>query len=62
MSSQTFRAQVAVGSWSGTPLMPDLKIPTEIIKGILDKKCKDKGKGKEKEKATPIVIDSDDSD
>jgi hypothetical protein len=58
MSSQMFRAQIAVGSWSGTPLMPDLK----IIKGILDKKRKDKGKGKEKEKATPIVIDSDDSD
>ncbi|EGN92943.1 hypothetical protein SERLA73DRAFT_29109, partial [Serpula lacrymans var. lacrymans S7.3] len=31
MSSQAFKAQMAVGSWSKTPLMPDLAIPTEII-------------------------------
>ncbi|KAG2075398.1 hypothetical protein BDR04DRAFT_1069808 [Suillus decipiens] len=31
ISSQTFIAQVAVGSWSNTPLIPDLSAATAII-------------------------------
>jgi hypothetical protein len=52
MSSQTFRAQVAVGSWSGTPLMPDidLKIPTEIIR---TGKARTRGKIKIKRRCHP---------
>ncbi|KAF9232812.1 hypothetical protein BU15DRAFT_20818, partial [Melanogaster broomeanus] len=32
MGSQSFKAQVAVGSWYGTPLLPNSKIPAGIIK------------------------------
>jgi len=32
IGSQSFKAQVAVGSWYGTPLLPDSKVPTSIIK------------------------------
>ncbi|KAG2060399.1 hypothetical protein BDR06DRAFT_855852, partial [Suillus hirtellus] len=32
ISSQTFKAQVAVGSWFNTPLMPDLSVPTNIMR------------------------------
>ncbi|KII90074.1 hypothetical protein PLICRDRAFT_84536, partial [Plicaturopsis crispa FD-325 SS-3] len=31
MESQTFKAQMALGSWAGTPLMPDLTVPTNIL-------------------------------
>ncbi|KAG2340826.1 hypothetical protein BDR05DRAFT_863032, partial [Suillus weaverae] len=31
ISSQTFKAQVAVGSWFTTPLMPDLSVATTIM-------------------------------
>jgi hypothetical protein len=40
MSSQTFKAQMAVGSWAGTPLMPDLKGPTATVQAQM------KGKGR----------------
>ncbi|KAI9574966.1 hypothetical protein HD554DRAFT_2010427, partial [Boletus coccyginus] len=30
--SQRFKAQIAVGSWFGTPLIPDSKIPTGMIR------------------------------
>lgn len=39
MNSQTFKAQMALGSWAGGPLLPDLAVPTKIIS--------DKMKGKE---------------
>jgi hypothetical protein len=32
MSSQTFKAEMAVGSWDGTPLMPDISEAIRIIK------------------------------
>lgn len=32
ISSQTFKAQVAVGSWFNTPLMPDLEVATNIMR------------------------------
>ncbi|KAG1888603.1 hypothetical protein F4604DRAFT_1538062, partial [Suillus subluteus] len=31
INSQTFKAQVAVGSWFNTPLMPDLGTATAIM-------------------------------
>jgi hypothetical protein len=31
MSSQTFKAEMAVGSWDGTPLMPDISEAIRII-------------------------------
>jgi hypothetical protein len=31
MSSQTFKAEMAVGSWDGTPLMPNISEATRII-------------------------------
>ncbi|KDQ18440.1 hypothetical protein BOTBODRAFT_98247, partial [Botryobasidium botryosum FD-172 SS1] len=34
MGSNTFRAQMAVGSWYGTPLLPDV---TEIVKMVQGK-------------------------
>jgi hypothetical protein len=42
VSSQTFRAQVAIGSWSQTPLMPNLHTVTSIID------ARRKGKGKQR--------------
>ena len=32
MSSQTFKAEMAVGSWDGTPLMPDISEAIRVIK------------------------------
>ena len=48
MSSQTFKAQMAVGSWAGTPFMPNLDIPTSIIVGVMgkDQSKSEKAKGK----------------
>ena len=31
MSSQTFKAEMAVGSWDGTPLMPNISEVIRII-------------------------------
>ncbi|KAG2103989.1 uncharacterized protein F5147DRAFT_775695 [Suillus discolor] len=42
ISSQTFKAQVAVGSWFNTPLMLDLSVTTNIMRQKM-------AKGKEKE-------------
>ena len=52
MSSDTFRAQVAVGSWAGTPLLPDV---FELAKML------DKEKGEEKDLEVTNV-DTDDSE
>jgi hypothetical protein len=41
ISSQTFKAEMGVGSWFGTPFMPDITIPTSIIE------ARQKGKLKE---------------
>ncbi|KIK94752.1 hypothetical protein PAXRUDRAFT_142211 [Paxillus rubicundulus Ve08.2h10] len=30
-SSQTFKAEMAVGSWDGTPLFPDIRRAVQII-------------------------------
>ncbi|KAF8997382.1 hypothetical protein BDQ17DRAFT_1248730 [Cyathus striatus] len=35
-SSQTFKAQMAVGSWAKTPLYPGLSSVTKIIQDIMD--------------------------
>jgi len=31
MSSQTFKAEMAVGSWDGTPLMPNISEAISVI-------------------------------
>ena len=31
MSSQTFKAEMAVGSWGGTPLMPNISEAVRVI-------------------------------
>jgi hypothetical protein len=54
MSSQTFKAQMAVGSWMGMPLMPDLVGPTATVEA----KMKGKAKANSKE-VDLIVIDED---
>jgi hypothetical protein len=62
MSGQTFKAQVALGSWSKTPLMPGLKMATDIIELQMQGKW---GRGKPdkgKEKANAIVVNNSDSD
>ncbi|OJA21002.1 hypothetical protein AZE42_14207, partial [Rhizopogon vesiculosus] len=54
ISSQTFKAQVAVGSWLNTPLMPDLSIATTIMREKMGKK-----KGKEKDSCHDTIdVDS----
>ena len=48
VSSQTFKARVALGSWVNTPLLPD-DLPVEIMGNIMKppaKKGQPKGKGK----------------
>jgi hypothetical protein len=40
MSLQTFKAQMAVGSWAGTPLMPDLKGPTATVQSQMKGKAR----------------------
>ncbi|KAG2036105.1 hypothetical protein BDR03DRAFT_866734, partial [Suillus americanus] len=52
ISSQTFKAQVAVGSWFKTPLMPDLSVATSIMRQKMVK-----GKGRETGQAEAIEID-----
>ena len=32
MSSQTFKVEMAVGSWDGTPLMPNISEAISVIK------------------------------
>lgn len=56
VSSQTFKAQMAVGSWYKTPLMDDLGAVTSIMR---TKMAKGKGKASGKGKSNEIVIDSD---
>lgn len=46
MSWQTFKAQIAIGSWANTPFMPNLDIPTTIVADAMSRDKKDKGKGK----------------
>lgn len=58
ISLQTFKAQVAVGSWFHTPLMPDLSVATTIMREKMRKK-KGKEKGKEKDsRRDTIDVDS----
>ncbi|KAG2028744.1 hypothetical protein BDR03DRAFT_882771, partial [Suillus americanus] len=54
ISSQTSKAQVAIGSWFKTPLMPDLSVTTSIMQQKMVK-----GKRKETGQADAIEIDSD---
>jgi hypothetical protein len=62
MSSQTFKARVALGSWINTPLMA-AGLPTTILTESLKKSerlvklVSDKGKGKSRAEA-PISVDS----
>ena len=42
IGSQSFKAEAAVGSWYGTPLLPDIKIPTSTIN---NKMSRSTGKG-----------------
>ncbi|KIN96774.1 hypothetical protein M404DRAFT_162417, partial [Pisolithus tinctorius Marx 270] len=50
MGSQSFKAQVAVGSWYDTPLLPSTSSATAIIKSRTSKG---------KERAEPIEIGGD---
>jgi hypothetical protein len=43
ISSQTFKAQMAVGSWIGTPLMPDITHPTNILQARMTRKGVENG-------------------
>ncbi|KAG0693734.1 hypothetical protein DFH29DRAFT_1038046 [Suillus ampliporus] len=54
ISSQTFKAQVAVGSWFNTPLMPDLGIATNIMRKKMGKE-----KEKKKEQVDAVELESD---
>jgi hypothetical protein len=56
VSSQTFRAQMAVGSWYKTPLMNDLGAVTSIMRSKMEK---GKGKASGKGRGNNIVIDSE---
>jgi hypothetical protein len=59
VSLQTFRAQMAVGSWYNTPLMNDLRTVTSIMRTKMEKgKGKASGKegGNEVVKASYIVL------
>jgi hypothetical protein len=56
VSLQTFKAQMAVGSWYNTPLMNDLGT---VISIMLTKMEKGKGKASGKEGGNEVVIDSD---
>ncbi|KIK33753.1 hypothetical protein CY34DRAFT_18172 [Suillus luteus UH-Slu-Lm8-n1] len=58
ISSQTFKAQVAIRSWFNTPLMPDLNIATKIMQRKMGKE-KGLGEGKGKEDSYPDTIDID---
>ena len=58
ISSRTFKAQVAVGSWFNTPLMADLSVATKIMRKKMGKE-KGKGKGKEDSRRDTIDVDSD---
>ncbi|TEB21368.1 hypothetical protein FA13DRAFT_1642080, partial [Coprinellus micaceus] len=57
-SSQTFKSRVAVGSWSGTPLLPNDK-PTEILSKVIGTDRKKSSKGKERAQDTDLDSDSD---
>lgn len=56
MLSQTFKAQMALGSWVGGPLMSDLNVPIEIINEAIGRS---KGKGRAVEPSDTIIIDED---
>lgn len=36
MDSQTFKAEIAVGSWDGTPLFPDVDAAIRILEAKMD--------------------------
>ena len=57
ISSQTFKAQMAVGSWVGSDIFPTLEPFADIIRDASSRS--QKGKGKEKEKAVPIESNDD---
>lgn len=38
MASQTFKAQMAVGSWDGTPLFPSINTAISIMEKHLDRR------------------------
>lgn len=64
MGSQSFKAQMAIGSWLSTPLLPDIDQVTKIISDRLQRKPKVAGKGKEKAMDVDadgdhIMVDSD---
>ena len=47
MSSQTFKAQMAVGSWIGPPIFPSINPFISIVKDNMDREKKVSGKRKE---------------
>jgi hypothetical protein len=57
--SDSFKAQVALRSWVGSLVIPDLTVPMDIISNIV--KCQTMSrKGKEKARDSDIIdIDSD---
>ncbi|KAF7969646.1 hypothetical protein HWV62_26741 [Athelia sp. TMB] len=52
MSSQSFKAQMALGAWAGGPLLPDLDLPTRVISEVIGNS---KGKGKAVEDDVMII-------
>jgi hypothetical protein len=56
MGSQLFKAQMAVGSWVNTPLMPDLQVPTEIVASYAQSEGKQGTSGKAKATDTNVVM------
>jgi hypothetical protein len=38
MDSQTFKAEMAVGSWDGTPLFPDVDAAIRILEAKMDRR------------------------
>ena len=59
MSSQTFKARVALASWVNTPFLPP-GVPASILEEAKSRKHNGKGKGKEVNNQPDYIdIDSD---
>jgi hypothetical protein len=52
MNSQTFRAQMAVGSWAQSPLYPGFDKMVGIVKSEMGEECEEENIGIELQEAT----------
>jgi hypothetical protein len=52
MNSQTFRAQMAVGSWARSPLYPGFDKMVGIVKSEMEEECEEENIGIELQEAT----------